>query len=153
MANFSLLQIHLYLHILTSSLWSLDFQIYTSELENQPEFNGFREWLLPFDLYRGKKTGDEEEDENRVVGTFKVSEKLYVLSDLTKETRRTIYLGTYLKDELDTKLYINQVKFVHLHNKAEFTLVEVTLIITYYLIIPIKKKINVSASLVGGLDF
>uniref|UniRef100_A0A8D8QAC2 Otoferlin n=1 Tax=Cacopsylla melanoneura TaxID=428564 RepID=A0A8D8QAC2_9HEMI len=52
-------------------------KIYTSELENQPEFNGFREWLLPFDLYRGKKTGDEEEDDNRVVGTFKGSIKVY----------------------------------------------------------------------------
>jgi len=47
-------------------------QIYSSELEAQPEFNGFREWLLPFDLYRGKKTGDDVEDEARIVGTFKV---------------------------------------------------------------------------------
>lgn len=49
------------------------FQIYPNELENQPEYNGFKEWLLSFDLYRGKKTGDDSEDENRVVGTFKVS--------------------------------------------------------------------------------
>ncbi len=47
-------------------------QIYPNELESQSEFNGFREWLLPFDLYRGKKTGEESEDESRVVGTFKV---------------------------------------------------------------------------------
>lgn len=48
-------------------------QIYPNELEAQPEFNGFREWLLPFDLYRGKKTGDDIEDDARIVGTFKVN--------------------------------------------------------------------------------
>lgn len=52
-------------------------QIYQSELENQPEYNGFKEWLLSFDLYRGKKTGDDVEDENRVVGTFKGAIKVY----------------------------------------------------------------------------
>lgn len=36
-------------------------------------FNGFSEWLLTFELYRGKKTGDDVEDESRVVGTFKVT--------------------------------------------------------------------------------
>ncbi|ROT67741.1 hypothetical protein C7M84_014164 [Penaeus vannamei] len=43
----------------------------------ETEFNGFREWLHTFELYRGKKTGDELEDENRVVGKFKGSLKLY----------------------------------------------------------------------------
>ncbi|XP_022168096.1 otoferlin-like isoform X2 [Myzus persicae] len=52
-------------------------KIYSNELEAQPEFNGFREWLLPFDLYRGKKTGDDVEDEARIVGTFKGSIKVY----------------------------------------------------------------------------
>ncbi|XP_072153878.1 otoferlin [Bemisia tabaci] len=52
-------------------------KIYSNELEAQSEFNGFREWLLPFDLYRGKKTGDDSEDENRIVGTFKGSIKVY----------------------------------------------------------------------------
>ncbi|KAK7066884.1 Protein kinase C conserved region 2 (CalB) [Halocaridina rubra] len=45
--------------------------------ELETEFNGFREWLHTFELYRGKKTGDELEDENRVVGKFKGSLKLY----------------------------------------------------------------------------
>ncbi|KAK8745031.1 hypothetical protein OTU49_000410, partial [Cherax quadricarinatus] len=45
--------------------------------ELETEFNGFREWLHTFDLYRGKKTGDELEDEGRVVGKFKGSLKLY----------------------------------------------------------------------------
>lgn len=47
-------------------------QIYPHELEAVPEYDGFKEWLHSFDLYRGKKTGDDNEDENRVVGTFKV---------------------------------------------------------------------------------
>ena len=47
-------------------------QIYPHELENVPEFNGFKEWLHTFELYRGKKTGDAEDDESRIVGKFKV---------------------------------------------------------------------------------
>ena len=39
----------------------------------QQEYNGFKEWLQTFELYRGKKTGDDLEDESRVVGTFKAS--------------------------------------------------------------------------------
>jgi len=48
-------------------------QIFPNELEWQPEFNGFREWLHTFELFRGKKTGDVEDDDSRVVGKFKVS--------------------------------------------------------------------------------
>ena len=47
-------------------------QVYPNELESQPEFDGFSEWLQTFDLYRGKKSEEEFEDENRVVGKFKV---------------------------------------------------------------------------------
>ncbi|RXG69769.1 hypothetical protein Avbf_02035, partial [Armadillidium vulgare] len=50
-------------------------KVYSSELEN--EFNHFREWLHTFELYRGKKTGTDLEDEGRVVGKFKGSLKLY----------------------------------------------------------------------------
>jgi hypothetical protein len=42
-------------------------------LETQQEYNGFKEWLQTFELYRGKKTGDDLEDESRVVGIFKAS--------------------------------------------------------------------------------
>lgn len=49
------------------------FQIYPNELEAQTEFSAFKEWLSSFELYRGKKTGDDSEDENRVVGIFKVT--------------------------------------------------------------------------------
>jgi hypothetical protein len=52
-------------------------KIYPSELEMQQEYNGFKEWLQTFELYRGKKTGDDLEDESRVVGTFKGSIKVY----------------------------------------------------------------------------
>lgn len=51
----------------------LNVQMYTSELEAQSEFNGFHEWLHTFELFRGKKTGDSEDDDSRVVGKFKVS--------------------------------------------------------------------------------
>lgn len=46
--------------------------------ELEAEFNGFREWLHTFELYRGKKTGDDIEDEARVVGKFKVRIHLQV---------------------------------------------------------------------------
>ncbi|XP_055682391.1 otoferlin [Lutzomyia longipalpis] len=55
------------------------FQIYPNELESQIEFNNFKEWLHSFPLYRGKKTGDSTEDENRVVGFFKGAIKVYKL--------------------------------------------------------------------------
>ena len=49
------------------------WQVYPNELESQPEFEGFSEWLQTFDLYRGKKSEEEFEDENRIVGKFKVN--------------------------------------------------------------------------------
>ena len=39
-------------------------KVYPNELEAQPEFEGFSEWLETFDLYRGK-TEEETEDQNR----------------------------------------------------------------------------------------
>lgn len=53
--------------------------IYPNELESLPEYNYFKEWLLSFPLYRGKKTGDSVEDEHRIVGYFKGSIKVYRL--------------------------------------------------------------------------
>lgn len=55
------------------------FQIYPGELEAQSEFNNFRDWLHSFALYRGKKTGDSTEDDNRTVGFFKGAIKVYRL--------------------------------------------------------------------------
>ena len=39
-------------------------KVYPNELEAQPEFEGFSEWLETFDLYRGKAE-EETEDQNR----------------------------------------------------------------------------------------
>ncbi|XP_008199102.2 otoferlin isoform X1 [Tribolium castaneum] len=52
-------------------------KIYPTELEAVPEFGEFKEWLHTFELYRGKKTGDESEDDSRVVGYFKGAIKVY----------------------------------------------------------------------------
>ncbi|XP_054723978.1 otoferlin-like [Uloborus diversus] len=52
-------------------------KIYSCELENVIDFGGFREWLHSFELFRGKRTGDELEDQNRIVGVFKGSLKVY----------------------------------------------------------------------------
>ncbi|KAL5015843.1 hypothetical protein ScPMuIL_005432 [Solemya velum] len=52
-------------------------KVYPCELENQPEFNGFKDWLHTFELYRGKNTGNDEADDSRVVGKFKGSLKIY----------------------------------------------------------------------------
>ena len=54
-------------------------QVYPNELESQPEFDGFSEWLQTFDLYRGKKSEEDFEDDNRVVGRFKGAIKIYKL--------------------------------------------------------------------------
>ncbi|CAK1588293.1 unnamed protein product [Parnassius mnemosyne] len=52
-------------------------KVYPHELEAVPEYEEFKEWLHSFELYRGKKTGDDTEDENRVVGVFKGAIKVY----------------------------------------------------------------------------
>lgn len=54
-------------------------QIYPNDLESLSEYNNFKDWLLSFSLYRGKKTGDSTEDENRIVGFFKGAIKVYRL--------------------------------------------------------------------------
>lgn len=48
-------------------------------MESLPEYSNFKDWLLPFPLYRGKKTGDSAEDDNRIVGFFKGAIKVYRL--------------------------------------------------------------------------
>jgi hypothetical protein len=53
--------------------------IYPTELESLTEYNYFKDWLQSFPLYRGKKTGDSSEDENRIVGYFKGALKVYRL--------------------------------------------------------------------------
>ncbi len=48
-------------------------KVYPNELEAQAEFDDFTEWLQTFELYRGKHSDIEFEDEGRAVGKFKVS--------------------------------------------------------------------------------
>ncbi|XP_032526397.2 otoferlin-like [Danaus plexippus] len=52
-------------------------KVYPHELEAVPEYEEFKEWLNSFELYRGKKTGEDSEDDNRVVGVFKGAIKVY----------------------------------------------------------------------------
>ncbi|XP_062700276.1 otoferlin-like isoform X1 [Aedes albopictus] len=63
----------------TASSNTATCHIYPTELESLPEYNNFKEWLLSFPLYRGKKTGDSTEDENRIVGFFKGAIKVFRL--------------------------------------------------------------------------
>ena len=51
----------------------LNKKIYPNELESQDEFEGFTEWLHTFELFRGKKSEEEFNDESRIVGKFKAS--------------------------------------------------------------------------------
>lgn len=36
------------------------------------DYNGFNDWLHSFPLYRGKKTSEDDDDDHRIVGKFKV---------------------------------------------------------------------------------
>ncbi|XP_045464673.1 otoferlin-like isoform X3 [Harmonia axyridis] len=56
---------------------STTFKIYKNELEQQAEYNQFKDWLMTFPLYRGKKTEDDAEDDSRIVGYFKGAIKVY----------------------------------------------------------------------------
>lgn len=60
---------------------SLILQFYDHELEEVPDFEGFRDWVHTFHLYRGKKTDDEEDDMNRVVGSFKGTFCIYKINE------------------------------------------------------------------------
>ncbi|XP_071746024.1 otoferlin isoform X2 [Lepeophtheirus salmonis] len=55
------------------------FKLFPNELESQVGLDGFTEWLQTFELYRGKKSEEEFEDETRIVGKFKGSIKIYKL--------------------------------------------------------------------------
>ncbi|CAB4068037.1 OTOF [Lepeophtheirus salmonis] len=48
------------------------FKLFPNELESQVGLDGFTEWLQTFELYRGKKSEEEFEDETRIVGKFKL---------------------------------------------------------------------------------
>ncbi|CAG2103855.1 unnamed protein product, partial [Medioppia subpectinata] len=52
-------------------------QIYSNELELCPQFDGFTEYLQSFELFRGKRYGNDSDDLSRLCGIFKGSLKLY----------------------------------------------------------------------------
>ncbi|RWS06883.1 otoferlin-like isoform X3, partial [Dinothrombium tinctorium] len=52
-------------------------KIYPYELENAEEFGLFSDWLNSFELYRGKRSSGEQDDQSRLVGIFKGSIQLY----------------------------------------------------------------------------
>ena len=54
-------------------LYSAQCQVFPNELESQDDYEGFTEWLNTFELFRGKKSEDEINNDNRVVGKFKVT--------------------------------------------------------------------------------
>jgi len=69
-------------NLIIYNIYSISFKVYPCELESVSDFNGFKDWLHTFDLYRGKNTGSAEDDESRVVGKFKVT--MIVLVDRDK---------------------------------------------------------------------
>ena len=66
-------------------------QIFANELESQTEFNGFREWLHTFELFRGKKSGDVDDDDSRVVGKFKVSSHFVFSSVISSPNQHQLF--------------------------------------------------------------
>ena len=54
------------------------FEVFDDELEKQPEFEGFVDLFESYRLRRGKKEYEDEEEDARVVGVFKVSFIHYV---------------------------------------------------------------------------
>ncbi len=65
------------------------FQIFSSELEEVPEFQGFSTPIRNFCLYRGKQDDEDVATEERAVGYFKVS---YHFSNSATSTYFTISL-------------------------------------------------------------
>lgn len=51
--------------------------IYPRELESQSEFEQFKDLLMSFPIYKGKRTGDDVVDRDMVQGVFKGNIKIY----------------------------------------------------------------------------
>lgn len=52
-------------------------KIYPRELESQAEFEHFKDLLMSFPMYKGKRTGDEVVDRDMIKGVFKGNIKIY----------------------------------------------------------------------------
>ena len=63
--------------------------MFPNELEGQAEYEGFRDWLHTFPLYRGKDTGLEDSSDGRVVGKFKVTSCGYLGEERTGRKQNT----------------------------------------------------------------
>lgn len=60
-----------------NSPWNLLFKVYQTELEKVEKFDGFQDFISSFPFYRGKAKSREEE-EDTVVGEFKVEDYFLV---------------------------------------------------------------------------
>ncbi|XP_052861524.1 otoferlin-like [Anopheles cruzii] len=89
-------------------------QVYPGELEALPEYREFKEWLLSFPLYRGKKTGDSTEDETRIVGYFKGALKVYRLP-IEKGLEPAFAPTLPLNDPIHVLVRVYVVKATDLH--------------------------------------
>lgn len=100
--------------VVTSSKNIANCEFYPNDLEAQLEYNNFKEWLLSFPLYRGKKTGDSQEDENRIVGFFKGSVKVYRLP-MEKSMDPAFPPSLPLNDPIHVLVRVYIVKATDLH--------------------------------------
>lgn len=89
-------------------------RIFTNELESQVEYGNFKEWLLSFPLYRGKKTGDSSEDENRIVGFFKGSITVFRLP-IAREIEPSFAPTLPTNDPIHVLVRVYIVKATDLH--------------------------------------
>ena len=76
--------------------------MFDDELEKQPEFDGFVDLFESFKLRRGKKETEEEEEDARVVGIFKVPPSTtpsmfqnILQNKSQKALKCTVWIGTH----------------------------------------------------------
>ena len=71
-------------------------------MEDVDEFGGFGDFMCSFNLLRGKKTEDEDDEDRRFSGRFKVSKKCKVKSENRryhiKEKTNAFWLGALRRD-------------------------------------------------------
>lgn len=89
-------------------------EILSGELEAVGDYNEFKDWLQTFPLYRGKKTGDNSEDESRIVGYFKGAVKVYKLP-MEKGIEPAFGPSLPLNDPIHVLVRIYIVKGTDLH--------------------------------------
>lgn len=88
--------------------------ILPGELESIADYNEFKDWLQTFPLYRGKKTSENSEDENRIVGFFKGAVKVYKLP-LEKGIEPAFAPSLPMNDPIHVLVRVYIVKGTDLH--------------------------------------